>query len=234
VSTGKEAAVAAAPTDGGGVTNKSTGPAFPPAHSDQSAQAAKAPARFEIPSTTIVTRIDLRPPAAPEETAERPQPVPAPEQASGVVPAAYCPKAGASPARQLASPVVPATFVQQPEPKPGEGRIGREGPVTLVLQPPPAPPAAPPQSTLGHAPDYSWLCGELQHFKGSWRLRYAGYDDTDQWGGSVTLAPESLPPNLAEGQHVRVRGRLVPGGRGGPTYEPDTVQVLNAADAGSN
>jgi hypothetical protein len=175
---------------------------FPPAHSDQSTLAAKAPTapppRFEIPTTTVVTRIDFRQPADPEEAPVQLQPVPSPQPAPAVAP------------------------------------------VTLVLQQPPptppvAPPPAPPQHTLGHAADYSWLCGEVQHFRGNWRLRYAGFDEDDRWGGSVTLASGVLPQGLTDGQHVRVKGRLLQGeGRNGPAYEVDHVEFLDAGGAATN
>jgi hypothetical protein len=62
---------------------------------------------------------------------------------------------------------------------------------------------------FAHAPDYSWLVGELQRVRadGSWRLRYASVDEDDAYGGSVVLLGGSLE-GRKEGQLVRVTGHF--------------------------
>jgi hypothetical protein len=75
---------------------------------------------------------------------------------------------------------------------------------------------------FAHAPDYSWLCGELQHLQLSseWRLRYAGVDDEDPYGGGVTLIETGPMDAYKSGDCVRVEGSLVTpdAGTGTATY----------------
>lgn len=60
----------------------------------------------------------------------------------------------------------------------------------------------------GHAADYSWVCGEVQHTRKGWRLRYASVDETDAYGGSVTLSDDPRLTQLKEGEIYTVEGRL--------------------------
>jgi hypothetical protein len=66
------------------------------------------------------------------------------------------------------------------------------------------------QPFFSHAQDYSWLQGQVEysHFGNSWRLRYASVDESDSFGGSVTLLDNNLLQNLKDGQYVRVQGHL--------------------------
>jgi hypothetical protein len=66
------------------------------------------------------------------------------------------------------------------------------------------------QPFFSHAADYSWLQGQVEysHFGNSWRLRYASVDESDSYGGSVTLLDNNLLQNLKDGQYVRVQGHL--------------------------
>jgi hypothetical protein len=66
------------------------------------------------------------------------------------------------------------------------------------------------QPFFSHAADYSWLQGQVEysHFGNSWRLRYASVDESDSYGGSVTLLDNNLLENLKDGQYVRVQGHL--------------------------
>ncbi len=73
----------------------------------------------------------------------------------------------------------------------------------------------PPQTvTRGyrHTEDYSTLVGEL-HFNArhnTWRLRFAGVDVEDRYGGSVTLDGVGRMMNgFKTGQTVRVQGALI-------------------------
>lgn len=63
---------------------------------------------------------------------------------------------------------------------------------------------------FAHAPDYSWLNGEVQYstISKTWRLRYASVDEDDPYGGSVTLAPGSHLESLEDGTMVHVVGQL--------------------------
>lgn len=64
---------------------------------------------------------------------------------------------------------------------------------------------------FAHAPDYSWLQGELQSIpegKG-WRVRYASVDEHDPYGGTLTLyGAGPLMADYKSGQIVRVEGYL--------------------------
>jgi len=106
---------------------------------------------------------------------------------------------------------------------------------------PPAPRAAPatprksdsditPHSNYGHAPDYAWISGEVQKWRHEWRLRYAAVDEVDPHGGSVTLAGEQHLDKLKEGEHYKLRGRLVPSDskNAGPVFYIDRVQPVGS------
>ncbi|HTK77998.1 MAG TPA: hypothetical protein VL371_22210 [Gemmataceae bacterium] len=63
-----------------------------------------------------------------------------------------------------------------------------------------------------HSADYATLVGELHYNprQNSWRLRYAGIDEEDRYGGSVTL--HNVGREMSEfktGQYVRVEGAMV-------------------------
>lgn len=60
----------------------------------------------------------------------------------------------------------------------------------------------------GHAPDYSWLCGEVQHTRRGWHLRYASMDESDPHGGSVMLNDDGHLSDLKDGDIILVKGRL--------------------------
>src|SRR5262249_38387188 len=62
-----------------------------------------------------------------------------------------------------------------------------------------------------HAPDYSWLTGELQYVavRNAWRLRYAPGDEDDRYGGTVTLVEPGTLRDADNGKRVRVEGQLL-------------------------
>ena len=63
-------------------------------------------------------------------------------------------------------------------------------------------------SRYGHAPDYSWVCGEVQRTRKGWHLRYANVDETDTYGGSVMLNEDPRLADLKEGEVFVVKGHL--------------------------
>ena len=95
------------------------------------------------------------------------------------------------------------------------------------------PPDGPPAPGYGHAPDFSWLTGELQHLlsRNVWRLRYAPADQEDRYGGTVLLVGDELPAECRPGQIVRVEGELVnpESDEPRPPYRVRKVQILKAA-----
>ena len=86
----------------------------------------------------------------------------------------------------------------------------------------------------GHAADYRWVCGELQYspFDKTWRVRYAGCDEVDPYGGSVTIVDEAHAQSFKEGQIVRVEGRLIraKGNSIAPRYEVRSLRVIADKD----
>jgi hypothetical protein len=80
----------------------------------------------------------------------------------------------------------------------------------------------------GHADDYTWLAGEVQVSRGKGhRLRYAGFEESDQYGGSVTLMDDPKLEGLQDGQFIKVRGRIVnPEGKAiAPPFRVDALEV---------
>jgi hypothetical protein len=134
---------------------------------------------------------------------------------------------------------IPKIETPQPEAtKPGFQLPEEPGPAETVKQTAALPetsetkdetPAPAPSSPVGfgHAEDYSWLSGELQFTRTKgWRLRYAGIDEEDPFGGSVTLLEDSRLEALKDGQMVKVRGRIVnPEGKAiAPPYKIEVVE----------
>lgn len=82
-------------------------------------------------------------------------------------------------------------------------------PARLVkLETPPAVNARTP-TIYGHADDYSWLKGQLQkvHVPGvEWKIRYSPVDQSDQWGGSMVLAPDIRLEDFADQDAVYISG----------------------------
>lgn len=69
-----------------------------------------------------------------------------------------------------------------------------------------------PAIKASHGPDYRWLTGELtySHSRKCWRVRFAGVDTDEDYGGSVTLAgAERLVESGMEGKMVRVEGEIL-------------------------
>jgi hypothetical protein len=64
---------------------------------------------------------------------------------------------------------------------------------------------------FAHAPDYSWVSGQVEHcrIRKEWRLRYASVDETDRFGGRLTLIENEHLSYLTDGQYVRVAGHLI-------------------------
>ncbi len=64
---------------------------------------------------------------------------------------------------------------------------------------------------FAHAPDYTWIVGRVEYCntKKEWRLRYASVDESDGFGGRVTLVQNQHVQLLAEGMYIQVHGHLV-------------------------
>lgn len=73
--------------------------------------------------------------------------------------------------------------------------------------------ASAPAAAFGHAPDYSWISGELWYVPGKnvWRVHYAGPADRDKYGGVMTLSDAGPMADYRIGQLVYVEGRPAEG-----------------------
>jgi hypothetical protein len=95
---------------------------------------------------------------------------------------------------------------------------------------------------FAHAPDYNWIFGQVEYSSVAkeWRLRYASVDETDRYGGRVSLIENHHVGLLREGMYVHVRGHLMnpENTSNGPTYfriewfrtidNPNTAQTPDA------
>jgi hypothetical protein len=65
------------------------------------------------------------------------------------------------------------------------------------------------KACFSHAPDYSWVQGELVylHSHNCWRIRYASVDEDDRFGGGINLTETGPMDNFKDGQCVRIQGR---------------------------
>ncbi len=109
-------------------------------------------------------------------------------------------------------PMVEVTGVSTPAP-------------VVKTQPRPEPAAAVVLFT--HAPDYTWIAGEMQHWRKSWRLRYTNLDETDAYGGSLTLVGDERLLRFRDGGHYRLQGRLVEDENlGGMAFQVEAVQPV--------
>jgi hypothetical protein len=84
-----------------------------------------------------------------------------------------------------------------------------------------------------HADDYTWLAGsvDFSRLSNGWRLRYAGLDEADKYGGSVTLTGNIPLDGFKDGQRIRVQGHLSnPEDQGtSPAYHVDSFVLINGA-----
>lgn len=90
------------------------------------------------------------------------------------------------------------------------------------------------ESRVGHAPDYSWVTGQLYFVHadgGLWVLRYAPLSQEDANGGSVVLARDLHLDTYREGDLVTVRGEVQrqrgSAFLGGPLYRAQSVELID-------
>jgi hypothetical protein len=89
------------------------------------------------------------------------------------------------------------------------------------------------ESRAGHAPDYSWLTGQLFYVHadgGLWVLRYAPLSTEDSNGGGVVLARDLRMDSYRDGDFVTIHGQLL-GQKssiflGGPLYQGKTIELI--------
>jgi hypothetical protein len=92
-----------------------------------------------------------------------------------------------------------------------------------------------PQTLYGHAPDYSWVRGKLEHSQidGRWKLRYIPIDgQTDEYGGSVVVSDPAALSGYERGEHLELRGEVADSDAEGgfaPLYEVAEVERLSGS-----
>jgi len=92
-----------------------------------------------------------------------------------------------------------------------------------------------PQSLYGHAADYSWVRGKLEHSQidGRWKLRYIPIDgQTDEYGGSVVVSDPAVLSGCERGEHLELRGEVAGSGAEdgfAPLYEVAEVERLDGS-----
>jgi hypothetical protein len=168
-----------------------------------------------------------------------PVPAPAPKPKPPLkAPPSYLPDLVQTPqgTQQWLPPAAPAAMPTQPQQAPrsvtldvaevSEAPPSRPTPAGRILAPgilihdgPPCPTEVRPAPafvqtastgmSFGHAPDYTWLRGQVQRSLHGVRLRFAPVDQVDRYGGSVTLVGDAQIEHLRDGQCVRVRGQLL-------------------------
>lgn len=89
----------------------------------------------------------------------------------------------------------------------------------------------------GHAPDYSWLIGNLQkvHVTGAtWKIRYAPLDEEDRYGGTAIFTPDVRIDRFQDGDVVYVEGHILNDRPSlylaGPSYRIRTIRKVTDSD----
>ena len=84
------------------------------------------------------------------------------------------------------------------------------------------------KACFAHAPDYSWVQGELVHLHSHncWRIRYASVDEDDKYGGGANLIETGPMDNFQEGQLVRIEGRPADPENKDSEYRVNSIHAL--------
>jgi hypothetical protein len=84
------------------------------------------------------------------------------------------------------------------------------------------------KACFAHAPDYSWVQGELVHLHSHncWRIRYASVDEDDKYGGGVNLIETGPMDNFHDGQLVRIEGRPADLDNKESEYRVNSIHIL--------
>lgn len=154
-----------------------------------------------------------KPTALPEKLTAKA--LPAENIFSPVAPAVKTPVVTAIPTAKVTTPVVtsaPLLFPPAAATKPTPAPVVEPTPQVVTDFTKGALPSLAGNSKAGHAPDFKWVVGELaySHAKKEWRLRYAGLDSDDRYGGSVTLSgADQFADRMESGKLVHVEGEML-------------------------
>lgn len=92
-------------------------------------------------------------------------------------------------------------------------------------------PAEPKQApiTSGQSDNFKVVTGQVSLYRKTWRLRYAGIDQDDAYGGVLVLEGGAELSKLRDGQTVRVRGTLIPPAdrNGTASYRVTAIELLD-------
>ena len=129
-------------------------------------------------------------------------------------------------------PIVPKTDI-------GATIVGNERPIEIPAQPEAKQAPVLPRETpvaiktapasMGQTEQFKSITGEVQVFRTTRRLRYAAIDQADIYGGVVVLEGDAEVSKLRDGQHVRVRGELIPPTTrvGSAIYRVASLEILD-------
>jgi len=81
----------------------------------------------------------------------------------------------------------------------------------------------------GASENHAVLVGKVTEWRKSLRLRYAAVEQEDKYGGSVMLDGGEILQKVRDGQHVRVRGTLIPAEDrlSSARYRVESVDILD-------
>ncbi len=81
----------------------------------------------------------------------------------------------------------------------------------------------------GATDQFQTVTGQVQQWRKTWRLRYAPVEQEDAHGGSVVLQGSAELNQLRDGQHVRVRGVIIPADdhAGAARYHVQGLEILD-------
>jgi hypothetical protein len=120
---------------------------------------------------------------------------------------------------------VPVDPMQQAQASPAADKVGFPRGAPVVSRKGYADITAHP--SFGHAPDYTWISGEVMCWRKEWRLRYATVDEIDPYGGSLRLSGEHEFTKLKDGEHYKIEGHLIPDDGRGPGFQIESVEPVN-------
>lgn len=129
----------------------------------------------------------------------------------------------------------PPVIVRLETPRPKQPVVRKPAPEKKVVSKPKPRRLTKPE--FRHSANYGRVIGVLQrvHLPGvEWKLRFAGLDENDQWGGSFVLATDYRIDQFRDGDVVYAEGRILQNRRSlyvtGPLYRVDVIRPAMTTD----
>ena len=132
----------------------------------------------------------------------------------------------------IPTPVIPRP-IERPDVEIGASKpAGSPAPIKISESTRPiAKPSEPKRGpvTLGQSDNFKVVTGQVSLYRKTWRLRYAGVDQEDAYGGVLALEGGAELTKLRDGQTVRVRGTLIPPAdrSGSASYRVTAIEMLD-------